>query len=243
MLDTSRCTLSCGSLHSSVRYQLRPWRVSPGRVRSFTVFRSWSHWNLTHLRVQLLVPYGLGWGIARCCAPSNTDNSGETRTCLMGLIVPEDGVRMPLHARMAQHLVGERNWCTIPHSSLFSTGVVKSVDDLTLGDLWHFQPVCNVRLYELDTAVVVDTWYSSATVFTDLPDSRFPIKLNQAVSTTSVSHSKIKPLCKFDLLCPLCGKAFTHQWQIEHFCNFYFCTLEEKNYCVHLCIKCIFSFF
>ena len=53
----------------------------------------------------------------------------------MGLIVPEDGVRMPLHARMAHQLVGECHWCTIPRSSLSSTGVVKSVDDLTSGDL------------------------------------------------------------------------------------------------------------
>ena len=72
---------------------------------------------------------------ARCCAPSKTDNSGVTRTCLMGLIVPEDGVRMPLYAQMAQQPVGEHHWCTIPHSSLSSTGVVKSVDDLTSGDL------------------------------------------------------------------------------------------------------------
>ena len=52
----------------------------------------------------------------------------------MGLIVPEDGVRMFLHARIAI-LVGEHHWCTIPHSSLSSTCVVKSVDDLTSGDL------------------------------------------------------------------------------------------------------------
>ena len=151
------------------------------------------------------------------------------------LIVPEDGVQM------AQQRVGERHWCTIPHSSLSSTGVVKSVDDLILGDIWHYQPVCNIRLYKFDI-VVVDVWNSSATVFTDFPDSRYPIKLNHAFSTNSVSHSKIKSLCKFDLLFPLCGKAFTHQWQIEHFCNFYFCTLEEKNECGQSCVKCITMF-
>ena len=75
----------------------------------------------------------------------------------------------------------------------------------------------------------VDTWNSSATVFTDLPDSRYPIKLNHAVSTNSVSHSKIKPVCKCDLLFPLCGKAVTHQWQIEHFCYFFFCTLHGRE--------------
>ena len=62
----------------------------------------------------------------------------------------------------------ELNW------SLSSTAVVKSVDDLTTGDLWHFQPVCNVCLYKFDI-VVVDTWNSSATVFTDLPDYMYPI--------------------------------------------------------------------
>ena len=84
--------------------------------------------------------------------------------------------------------------CTIPHTSLSSTRVVKSVDDLTSADLWHYQPVCDLRLYKCDI-VVVDTWTHEtvpATVFRDLPDSRYPMKLNHAVSTNSVSHSKIK---------------------------------------------------
>ena len=102
---------------------------------------------------------------------------------------------------MAQQQVRERDWCTIPQTSLSSTGVVKgvkSVDDLTSADLWHYQPVCDLRLYKFDI-VVVDTWTHEtvpATVFRDLPDSRYPMKLNHAVSTNSVSHSKIKPLCK-----------------------------------------------
>ena len=60
---------------------------------------------------------------------------------------------------MAQQQVRERHWCIIPHTSLSSTGVVKgvkSVDDLTSADLWHYQPVCDLRLYKFDI-VVVDT--------------------------------------------------------------------------------------
>ena len=40
--------------------------------------------------------------------------------------------------RMAQQRVGERHRCTVPHSSLSSTCVVKSVDNLTSCDLWHY---------------------------------------------------------------------------------------------------------
>ena len=61
---------------------------------------------------------------------------------------------------MAQQQVRERHWCTIPHTSLSSTCVVKgvkSVDDLTSADIWHYQPVCDLRLYKFDI-VVVDTW-------------------------------------------------------------------------------------
>ena len=100
---------------------------------------------------------------------------------------------------MAQQQVRERHWCTIPHiTSLSSTGVVKgvkSVDDLTSADLWHYQPVCDLRLYKLLWTLGTHETVP-ATVFRDLPDSRYPMKLNHAVSTNSVSHSKIKPLCK-----------------------------------------------
>ena len=71
------------------------------------------------LKSSAVGPIWPGLGIARCCAPSKTDNSSVMRTCLMGLIVPEDGVRMPLHARMAQQLVGERH-CMVYHSTFKS---------------------------------------------------------------------------------------------------------------------------
>ena len=97
--------------------------------------------------------------------------------------------------RMAQQQVGERHWCTIPHTSLSSTGVVKSVDDLTSADL------CTISLFVtyVYTNLILLWWTHEtvpATVFRDLPDSRYPMKLNHAVSTNSLSHSKIKPLCK-----------------------------------------------
>ena len=74
----------------------------------------------------------------------------------------------------------------VPFRTLSSTCVVKgvkSVDDLTSADLWHYQPVCDLRLYKFDI-VVVDTWTHETvpeTVFKDLPDSRYPMKLNHAV--------------------------------------------------------------
>ena len=132
-----------------------------------------------------MVPYGLGWlgihSLNVVLLKNLIDNSGAMRTCL------NYGVRMSFQfPRMAQQQVRERHWCTIPHTSLSSTCVVKgfkSVDDLTSADLWHYQPVCDLRLYKFDI-VVVDTWTHEtvpATVFKDLPDSRYPMKLNHAV--------------------------------------------------------------
>ena len=53
------------------------------------------------VKVQWLIPYGLGWpenhSLDAACAPPKTDRlarRGRTCTCL---IVPEEGVRMPLH--------------------------------------------------------------------------------------------------------------------------------------------------
>ena len=197
------------------------------------------------LRVQWWGPYGLGWvGIHSLDAVllqklTTVAWRGRAlwalsfRKMVFGCLsmhkwhnnLLENIIGVPFHIQVCPPQVWLSLWMTWP----------RAIFDI-------FQPVCNVRLYEFDT-VVVDTWYSSSTVFTDLPDSRYPIKLNHAVPTTSVSHSKMKPLCKFDLLFPFCGKAFTHQWQIGHFCNFYFCTLEEKNDCVHSCVQFLFKFF
>ena len=102
---------------------------------------------------------------------------------------------------MAQQQVRERRWCTIPHTSLSSTCVVKgvkSVDDLTSADLWHYQPVCDLRLYKFDIVVVghLDTWNSSGNSFQRSSRFQVPNEAQSCSSTNSVSHSKIKPLCK-----------------------------------------------
>ena len=49
--------------------------------------------------------------------------------------------------RMSQQRVGERHWCTVPHSSLSSTCMVTSFDDLTMGDLWRYQSVASKQLW------------------------------------------------------------------------------------------------
>ena len=134
--------------------------------------------------------------------------------------------------RMAQQQVGERHWCTIPHTSLSSTGVVKSVDDLTSADLWHYQPVCDLRLYKCDI-VVVDTWTHEtvpATVFRDLPDSRYPMQLNHAVSTNSVSHSKIKPLCKLIFCFHYVERHLHINGKLSIFATFAFAPWKRKMY-------------
>ena len=85
MLDISRCTLSCGSLQSSVRHRPRPWRVSPGRVRPFTAFPL-VPLNSNIVKVQWLVPYGLGWlgihSLDVVFLKNLIDNSGAMRMCL-----------------------------------------------------------------------------------------------------------------------------------------------------------------
>ena len=47
------------------------------------------------------------------------------------------------------------------------------VDDLTSVDLWHYQ----LTYVYTNLIIVVDRWNSSPTVFTDPPDSRYPIKI------------------------------------------------------------------
>ena len=180
----------------------------------------------------------------RCCSPSETDNIGVTRTCLMGL-TRSGRWCSDASPRMAQ------NWLEKITGVPFHVQVCPPQVWLSLWMTWPGWPRANFDTLSLFAMYVytnlilflwTQSWYSWATVFTDLPDSRYPIKLNHAVSTTSVSHSKIKTLSKCDLLFPLFGKAFTHQWQIEHFCNFYFCTLKERNDCGHSCVKFIFRF-
>ena len=141
MLDTSRCTLSCGSLHSSVRYRPRPWRVSPGRVRPFTAFPL-VQLNSNTVTVQWLVPYGLGWlgihSLDVVLLKNLIDNSGAMRMCL---IVPEDGVRMslnrwiigvPFRTQVCPPPVWLSLWMTWPRPifdtiSLFVTNVYKNL--------------------------------------------------------------------------------------------------------------------
>ena len=85
---------------------------------------------------------------------------------------------------MAQQQVRERHWCTIPHTRLSSTGVVKgvkSVDDLTSADLWHYQPVCDLCLYKFDIVVVdtnLDTLNSSGNSF-QIPNEAQSWSFNQ----------------------------------------------------------------
>ena len=74
------------------------WIVSPGRLRPFTAFPSRSHcMNSNTVKVQWLVPYGLGWlGIhsLQCSIAllkNLIDNSGAMRTSL------NYGVRMSFH--------------------------------------------------------------------------------------------------------------------------------------------------
>ena len=92
-------------------------------------------------------------------------------------------------------LVGKRHWGTIFHIQVCPPQVWLNLWiawSPAIFDTFSLHFVMYVYLCEFDT-VLVDTWYSSATVFTDLPDSRYPMKLNHAISiNTSVSHSKIK---------------------------------------------------
>ena len=163
------------------------------------------------------------------------DNSGEMRTCL------NYGVRMSFHEwhNRLENVIG------VPfRKSLSSTGVVKSVDDLTSADLWHYQPVCDLRLYKFDI-VVVDTWTHEtvpATVFRDLPDSRYPMKLNHAVQPL-LSLIQRKSHCVSWSFVSIMWKGIYTSMANWAFCDFYFCTLEEKNVCVHSCVTCIFIVF
>ena len=140
MLDTCRCTLSCGSLHSSVRYRPRPCRVSPGRVCSFTTLPRWSHRTV---RVQWLhgpIWPGLAW------IPS-----------LDVVLLPKLNARLATGTRWGRALSFRkvfgclstngttRGWRTpLVYHSAFKSVLhrcgYKSVDDLTSGDLWHYQP-------------------------------------------------------------------------------------------------------
>ena len=81
------------------------------------------------------------------------------------------------------------------------------------------------------------------TLFMNLSDFRYPIKLNHAVSTNSGVHSKLRSLCK-SIFCFHCVERLLHiNGNLNIFCNFYFCTFEEKNVCGHSCVTRIFMFF
>ena len=98
LLDITRCTLSCGRLKSplqSARYRPRSWRVSPGRMRAFTAFPSWSHMD----------SMGFDWSC-----------QGSIRLMLfwMCVIVHEDSAS-PVSTNSTT--TGWRTSCTVPHLS------------------------------------------------------------------------------------------------------------------------------
>ena len=69
-----------------------------------------------------------------------------------------------------------------------------------------------------------------ATVFRDLPDSRYPMKLNHAVSTNSVSHSKIKPLCKLVFCFHYVERHLLINGKLRIFATFTFAPWKRKMY-------------
>ena len=190
-----------------------------------SLYSSWSHYGLDRFHI--------GWvGWPGIHSLDVVLLQKQMRTCV---IVPEDSVRMPIHE---WHNNGLENVIDVPFRNQVCPPQVWF-------SLWTTWPRAIFDTTSLSVAsdsfhiVAVDTWNSSATVRTDFSWFQVP---NHAVPNNSVSHSKIKPF-KFDLLFLLCGKAFTHQWHIVNFCNFYFCTVEEQNECVHSCIKFIVIFF
>ena len=139
------------------------------------------------------------------------------------------------YPRMAQQQVRERHWCTIPHTSLSSTCVVKGVKSagwpdlgrsLTLSAcLWQYVPIqiWYPLLWTLETS-----WNSSGNSFqrSSRLDSRYPMNASimQVQPILSLHSFDTKPLCNVDLTVSIMWKGnnlHSCNGKLTHFCRLF----------------------
>ena len=180
-----------------------------------------------------MVPYGLGWlgihSLNVVLLKNLIDNSGAMRTCLnYGVRMSfhewhnnrlENVIGVPFHTQVCPPHVWLRGlslWMTWPRP-IFDT-ISLFVFRLTSMQIWY---CCCGHL---------DTWNSSGNSFQRSSRFQVPNEAQSCSSTNSVSHSKIKPLCKL-IFCFHYVERHLHingKWSI--FATFTFAPWNRKMY-------------
>ena len=167
---------------------------------------------------------------AQCCAPQKPDRQlGRDEDVPYGVRMSfhewhnrlENLIGVPFRTHVCPPQVWLRGlslWMTWPRPifdtiSLFVTYVYTNLILLLWTLIWTHETV-------------------PATVFRYLPDSRYPMKLNHGVSTNSVSHSKIEPLCKLIFCFHYVERHLHIDGKFSIFATFTFAPWKRKMYVV-----------